>query len=321
MHKSRAPEVLWCYCLEYVAAVRSLTSRPSLSDRTPYESLTGETPDISEYIEFDFHGWVKYWDPHASQPGEQLGKWLGVARNQGPAMVYWILKDNGYVISRSTVRPLTQEEWLDENEKKAREEFDKEEYATLGNFDESLIHDEPNDEMEEPIQDQDDDDKSESNDDRVYGPDELHGAQLYLPHGDRTEIAKIIGRKRNLDGNFVGRKHSNPMLDSRIYVVEFPDGEQHDISFNTLAEHLYAQVDEEGNLTQLFKGIIGHRRTSKAVDKADQFRIVNGRRVKKKTTSGWDIEIEWMDGTTSWIPLKDVKATNSVELAEYVVKN
>jgi len=116
---------------------------------------------------------------HARQPGGQLGKWLGVARNQGPAMVYWILKDNGYVISRSMVRPLTQEEWLDENKKKAKEVFEKEEYSTLDNFDERLIHDEPNDEMEEPIQDEDDNDKSESSDnkndqdDRVYGPDEF----------------------------------------------------------------------------------------------------------------------------------------------------
>ncbi len=87
-----------------------MTSRPTLADRTPYENLTGETPDISEYIEFEFHGWVKYWDPNTKQPGEQLGKWLGMARNQGPAMVYWILKDNGFVISRSTVRPLNHDE-------------------------------------------------------------------------------------------------------------------------------------------------------------------------------------------------------------------
>jgi len=45
-------------------------------------------------------------------------------------------------------------------------------------------------------------------------------------------------------------------------------------------------------LTQLFKGIIGHRKNSKALEKADQFRTVNARKVKKKTTSGWDTEIE-----------------------------
>jgi len=43
----------------------------------------------------------------------------------------------------------------------------------------------------------------------IAGPDEMQGAQLYLPHGDRMEIAKIVGRKRNADGNFVGQKHSN----------------------------------------------------------------------------------------------------------------
>ncbi len=104
-------------------------------------------------------------------------------------------------------------------------------------------------------------------------------------------------------------------------MVEFPDGEQHDINFNTLAEHLYAQVDEKGNLTQLFEGIVGHHKNSRAIEKADQCYMVNGRKVKKKTTSGWDIEIEWMDNTTSWLPLKEVEATNSVELAEYAIKN
>ncbi len=55
--------------------------------------------------------------------------------------------------------------------------------------------------------------EQDNQDDHVYGPDEWHGAQLYLPHDDRTEIAKVIGRKRNLDGNFIGRKNSNPILD------------------------------------------------------------------------------------------------------------
>jgi len=74
---------------------------------------------------------------------------------------------------------------LDENEKKAIEEFDQAEYSILGKFDESLIHEVPNDEMEEPIAGEEDADVSEEKDgdgknDQVYGPDELHGTQLYL---------------------------------------------------------------------------------------------------------------------------------------------
>ncbi len=107
---------------------------------------------------------------------------------------------------------------------------------------------------------------------QVAGPDEMQRAQWYLPHGDRTEIAKIVGRKRNADGNFIGCKHSDPMLDSTIYVVEFPDGQQQDVSFNTIAEHLFTQIDSEGNLlARIFKGIVGHRKHPRAINKEDQF--------------------------------------------------
>ena len=130
------------------------------------------------------------------------------------------------------------------------------------------------------------------------------------------EIAKVIGRKRNHDGNFVGRKHKNPILDSRIFIVEFPDGEQREVSYNVLSEHLFSQVDEEGNQYRLFKCIVNHCKTQRAVDKADQFRVINGKKYKKKTTAGWDLEVEWKDNSTSWLPLKEVKETNAVEVAE-----
>ena len=86
--------------------------------------------------------------------------------------------------------------------------------------------------------------EEEEKDDREYGPDEMHGAEVYLPHGDRTEIAKVIGRKRNSEGLFVGRKNRNPILDSRIFIVEFPDGEKQEIAFNTLAEQLSNSVND-----------------------------------------------------------------------------
>ncbi len=133
--------------------------------------------------------------------------------------------------------------------------------------------------MEEPIyaDDKEEDDQpdgvqeQQSETQQVAGPDEMQGAQLYLPHGYRTEIAKIEGRKRNADGNFIGRRHANPMLDSSIYVVEFPDGKQPDVSFNTIAEHLFTQIDSEGNLTRIFKGIVGHQKHPRAINKEDQF--------------------------------------------------
>ena len=128
--------------------------------------------------------------------------------------------------------------------------------------------------------------------DTTAGPDMLVGAEIYLPHGDRNEIAKVMGRKRNSDGLFVGRKHQNPILDSRVFTVLFPDGNERDVSYNIIAENLFSQVDKEGNQYQLFKEIIGHRKNKRVIEKADQYRNNNGKLTKKQTTAGWDLEVE-----------------------------
>ena len=152
------------------------------------ESVLGNIQDILEYIEFDFHGFIKFYDPHK---GEQLGCWLGVCKNIGTGMVYYILQQNGYVISRRSICNLSKEEWLDENEHKQRDEFEEEEYKILGSFDESLIHLAANDEMELT----DDVPAADVNpgNDEVYGPNELMGMEVYLSHGDHSEIAKVLG--------------------------------------------------------------------------------------------------------------------------------
>jgi hypothetical protein len=54
----------------------------------------------------------------------QLGRDLGAAIAIGPAMARKILKQNGSVMYRSSVRPLTQDEIQYPTEKKEREEFD-----------------------------------------------------------------------------------------------------------------------------------------------------------------------------------------------------
>jgi len=148
------------------------------------------------------------------------------------------------------VTPLTDEELKDENEANRHDEFTKQVTKFIDQFDESLIHSIEREEMAEPIFDNPDDDEEDNatpNHEPTPGLDEFKKAEIYLLRGDRTEIARVIGRKRNRDGNYIGRKHANPFLDSRVFIVEFSDGEQRDVGFNILAEHLFSQVDEEGN--------------------------------------------------------------------------
>jgi hypothetical protein len=47
--------------------------------------------------------------------------------------------------------------------------------------------------------------------------------------------------------------------------------------------------------------------------------ITSKRKVKKKTLAGWALEVEWCDGGTSWIELKIMKQSNTVEVAEYAL--
>jgi hypothetical protein len=227
--------------------------------RAPIEVLTGETSDSSEYTNFDFYGWVKYKDPNSTLADDvTLGRWLGVAHSVGQAMTYWILKSNGYVIAHSMVRPLTLEELHFKSEKSARTSFMEECTPHVGNFDPDWIHTDianAADLMVEPMfaypSDDDDNDEpappSPPPPTEVSGTEPLLNAQVYLAHGDRFEIAKVIERKRNADGLFIGRKHSRAILDSRIFVIEFPDGKQKDVAYDVIAEHIFSQIDSKGN--------------------------------------------------------------------------
>ena len=43
--------------------------------------------------------------------------------------------------------------------------------------------------------------------------------------------------------------------------------------------------------------------------------------VHRRTTKGWQLLVQWKDGSSSWTPLKDLKESNPVEVAKYAVAN
>jgi hypothetical protein len=45
----------------HIAKLMSMTGRGN-NGRTGHEEVTGDMPDISEYVDFDFYDWVWYWD-------------------------------------------------------------------------------------------------------------------------------------------------------------------------------------------------------------------------------------------------------------------
>jgi hypothetical protein len=131
----------------------------------------------------------------------------------------------------------------------------------------------------------------------------------------------VIGYKRDHMGNLVGRLHTNPLLNTRLYEVTFADGTVQDYTANKIAEAIYAEVDEEGNKYLLLDAIIDHRRDKTAMDKADMWiKSYNGNKQLRRTTQGWKLCVQWKDGSTSWETLANLKSSHPIQTVEYAVQ-
>jgi hypothetical protein len=75
--------------------------------QTGHKEITGDTPDILEYVDFDFYDWVWNWDAPDMDDTLKIGRWLGPSHRIGAAMCYYVLVQNGEVISQSSVQHMT----------------------------------------------------------------------------------------------------------------------------------------------------------------------------------------------------------------------
>jgi hypothetical protein len=146
-----------------------------------------------------------------------------------------ILKKNGSVIYRTSVRPLTPDEIQFPTEKKEREEFDitieKRFGASMNNSD---FKDDPDyTDFLTPTYDCYEDDEVPPSkmpyidgvkyEDDVDTYDQYVGSHVRVRIGDEIRSGKVVRRNRELDGTVRGRANANSMLDTRIYEIEFPD--------------------------------------------------------------------------------------------------
>ena len=146
----------------------------------------------------------------------------------------------------------------------------------------------------------------------------LH-AELELPYGDNKALAKVIGRKRDKDGNIIGKSDPNPLLDTSVYQVQFLDGAIEEIDANTIATNILSQVDDDGNCVGVIAEIIDHRKGSEAVSEANDSVDHNGKTYRLKTTRGWWLCVQWTDGSSTWERLADMKEAAPLEVANYAV--
>jgi hypothetical protein len=147
--------------------------------------------------------------------------------------------------------------------------------------------------------------------------DRYVGAHVKVPIGNEIRSAKFLRRKHELYVTVRGRANANPMLDTRTYEIEFPDGHSDEYTVNVIAENMYAQCDIEGRQYNIMEGIIDHRTDGHAVAPAEMYIKHGSNKKVRKTTSGCHLCVQCKDGTISWESLAYLKESNPVEVAEY----
>ena len=77
--KKNVPERLWNFGISYVCETGNIipTRSKYSRGRTPIECISGDTPDISEYLDFGFYDWVSFRN-NAGLGKAEIGRCLGV---------------------------------------------------------------------------------------------------------------------------------------------------------------------------------------------------------------------------------------------------
>ena len=337
MQRSKTPVRLWCFCYEYSADVLSLlaTGRFELQGRTPYEAIMNYTPDISEYASFTWFQWCYYFDEDTKC--KRLCRWLGPAHHVGQSFCSYIILDGGTFIARSSVIGIPEHELHEDELKSQMEEFTKSLESKIGNHKEALFQitvpenlyydafgDDPSDDDNVlPYGDELVDAKTDEIDEAyLEALDEYIGAQVVIPGRDAQPVlAKVKKRKRDSLGLPTGQHNPNPILDTRVYELEFPDGRLEEYAVNIIAENLLNQADNDGWDTGILEEIVDMRKDDDVAIPMSEGHITtaSGQQRPVITTKGWDVQVRWNDHSTGWIPLAQIKESNPVEVAEFAI--
>ena len=147
-------------------------------------------------------------------------------------------------------------------------------------------------------------------------------AEVRIVRNGIKQAGTVVARKRDNDNRPIGKRHLNPLLDTREYVVNFTDGSSNAYSANVIAEGIFSQVDEYGRTLQLIDEITDHQKDASAVSADNaEYSTRTGKHKRWRTTKGWYLNCLWKDGSLDWIPLKDLKESHPIQVAEYAINN
>ena len=114
-------------------------------------------------------------------------------------------------------------------------------------------------------------------------------ADILLPKGDQMARGHEVAQSHDVNGNVLGKAYANPILDTRLYQVEFLGGKVTELTTNIIAESVYVQCDVEGNEYLPLNLLIDYQKDDKVIPLSDQQISLWGRAVTCKSTAAWSI--------------------------------
>ena len=168
---------------------------------------------------------------------EVLGRVLGPARGDGNKMAQWILKANGNVVPRRSLRPLHPAEVHSSSELNKRKAFDALNERRHGT---AISPPKPVEESDnktfDPYKDDDEtvrlvpdmEDAIDANGtllNQAPAYNRLINDEVALQLDERMTSGKVSKRAVGPDGRISGKYHEDPKLKSILYEVEFSDGQ------------------------------------------------------------------------------------------------
>ena len=79
----------------------------------------------------------------------------------------------------------------------------------------------------------------------------LVNTEVLLPQGEGSRLARVICRFVDENGEVIGDHNNNPILNTILYNVEFPDGVIKPYAAYTIAENILASVYLDGYHSQI----------------------------------------------------------------------
>ena len=97
--------------------------------------------------------------------------------------------------------------------------------------------------------------------------DLLIHSEIYLTQRGRLQSAKVLCRSLDPSGRYVGTYHKNPIINTLVYDVKFPEEEMKEYSANIISENLLAKVNNKGFMLTVFGIILDYFKDDIAIEK------------------------------------------------------